>query len=290
MTDTKQTCDQAPGAPDGVADPTAAERWITIRRMQSGIDEAAKVVADCKKAFHDAKETWSVHVMELGDFIRDGSLPLFENPQSEIPNPQSAEPWRTIGLNELDDPAISPSILAKLANAGIETIGDLADKTASDAFSLTDITGIGPAAAKTVDDALEAFWGRWDKKQRCEDYFAAIEEIPASEIELPKDKSFFDYYCAAELAEATDDKPAEVDAFEHNGNLYTITAGNGNEEEHKTAEAWKLEPPDEYDGPTRNAGPHPTYHWLGYEGRIVIVKNERRVMTDQARIVLDEKG
>ncbi len=284
MTDT-QTREQA-------ADPTAAERLITIRRMQSGIDDAAKVVADCKEALHDAKETWNVHVMELGDFIRDGSLPLFDRPEDRntgIPETEQDEAWRTIHLSELTDPIIKPAVLAKLANAGIETIGEMADKKTSDLPALTDIPGIGAKAAGDIDDALAAFWTRWTDQQNAEAYQASIQEIPASAIKLPKDKSFFDYYCGLVLGEETG-IPAKVDAFEHDGFLYTIASANGGEDAQKTAEAWALIPKGNYGPPSRNAGPHPTDPWMGYEGRVVVFNDKKMVMTGEVRIVLEDSS
>ncbi len=297
MTDTQSPTGQAC---DAETDHVLAERLKIIRLKQAGIDEATKIVYDRKESLKEAKDMREGRILDLGDFIRDGSLPLFDRPEdgnTGIPETEQ-DGWRIIHLSELTDPIIKPAVLAKLANAGIETIGEMADKTAlataspdgSDQFDLVHIPGIGAKAADHIEDALAAFWERRKNQQAIEAYQASIREIPASAIKLPKDKSLFDYYCAPELAEATDDKPAEVRAFEHDKCFYTITASDGTEDGPKTAEAWRLTiTGTHYAGPIRNRGPHPTDLWRGYEGQVVVVNGKERIMTDQVQIMLDKQ-
>jgi hypothetical protein len=85
-------------------------------------------------------------------------LPMFSaNGQAEdesLKTPLS-EVFETAGLSE--------SITAKFRANGQVTIGDLAKWTSApdpDPNQLTDIPGIGPAKAKQVEDALEAFWAK----------------------------------------------------------------------------------------------------------------------------------
>ncbi len=285
MTETTQTT-------DAETDHVLAERLKIIRLKQAGIDEASKIVYDLKERLKEAKDVREGRVLDLGDFIRDGSLPLFPDPEnpksprdqgSEIRNPKSDESWRTIHLSELTDPIIKPAVLAKLANAGIETIGEMADKTASDKFDLTDVQGIGDKAAEDIHAALEAFWARWKDQQAQRAYKANIRDIPASAIKLPKGKTLFDYYCAPELAAATVENPAEVRAFEYGNVFYTITASDGTDKSAKTAEAYQLVPEGDYPGLPAD------FPYRKWEGMVVIVNDERRVMTGEVRIVLEDR-
>jgi DNA-directed RNA polymerase alpha subunit len=54
------------------------------------------------------------------------------------------------------EPAAKPSVLAKLKDAGIETVGQLADYTKE--HDLSDIPGIGGASKEEIEAVLDPFW------------------------------------------------------------------------------------------------------------------------------------
>jgi hypothetical protein len=62
-------------------------------------------------------------------------------------------PWRDVSLSTLFEGAV----LKKLNAAGLETVGQLSDYTASDR-RLNDIDGIGGVAAQKIEDRMMQFW------------------------------------------------------------------------------------------------------------------------------------
>lgn len=93
-----------------------------------------------------------------------GSAAVEPAPATPLPDP-STEAWRSY---RFDDPDHFPSlasqkaIVAKLAEAGIETIGGMIDfqKPGEGGYckSITDIKGIGAGKAEKIENALEQFW------------------------------------------------------------------------------------------------------------------------------------
>ncbi len=63
------------------------------------------------------------------------------------------QPWRRVSLDTL----FHGSILKALKAGGLSTVGDMADHTAKD-NRLTDIRGIGGAAAEKIEDQMARFW------------------------------------------------------------------------------------------------------------------------------------
>ena len=66
------------------------------------------------------------------------------------------ESWRSAPISEL---GLTGKLPESLEDAGIKTMGDLADYTAAGKL-LTDITGIGQGKAEKIEKACEEFWGR----------------------------------------------------------------------------------------------------------------------------------
>lgn len=64
-------------------------------------------------------------------------------------------PWANHSLDELFDP--EKTIRKALANADIDTVGQLADYSAT-GKRLTDIAGIGPGKAQEIEDVMLEFW------------------------------------------------------------------------------------------------------------------------------------
>lgn len=68
--------------------------------------------------------------------------------------PPEDNSWRSVFLADLDIPT---GIHSKLVDAGISTLGQLADFTTTGA-PLTQVKGIGPAAVATMEAATTAYW------------------------------------------------------------------------------------------------------------------------------------
>lgn len=94
-------------------------------------------------------------------FIDDAAeIPKEEKPSrlppDHVPGTLKADgPWRDESLDNLFDP--NKTVRKALANAGIDTVGQLADYSASER-RLTDIDGIGPGKAQEIEDRLLSFW------------------------------------------------------------------------------------------------------------------------------------
>lgn len=69
--------------------------------------------------------------------------------------PQASAAWRETSLDELFDPA--KTLRKALAEAGLDTVGQLADYSATEK-RLTDIPGIGPGKAQEIEDRMMSFW------------------------------------------------------------------------------------------------------------------------------------
>lgn len=131
-----------------------AEELADKRRRLEQIDAQEDIVA---KAYEDflvkrdaaksAKATYEKESKRLRVVIRASKedMPLFD-----------AGRWESTPVGKLDIPA---GVVARLADAGITTLGELAKHTA-DGRPLTTIKGIGPEAAEAIARATEEFWRR----------------------------------------------------------------------------------------------------------------------------------
>lgn len=110
-----------------------------------------------------------IDIAELAGFA-SGTGRLVVSEVGEIPEPEKAEknaadavpgtlkaegPWRNHPLDELFDP--KKAVRKALAKAGINTVGELADYSASEK-RLTDIDDIGPGKAQEIEDVMLEFW------------------------------------------------------------------------------------------------------------------------------------
>lgn len=75
--------------------------------------------------------------------------------------------WRDVQLADLHAPSLAKGILTALADANIETVGQLSDYQKKEHSRLTDIKGIGEGKLVKIDEALVAFWARWGKGEKC---------------------------------------------------------------------------------------------------------------------------
>lgn len=73
------------------------------------------------------------------------------------------ESWRAIEVSELVRHGLSDKLITKLFDAGMSTMGSLANWSSS-GKQLTDLPGIGDSKAAEIDEALASFWSGWRKR------------------------------------------------------------------------------------------------------------------------------
>lgn len=127
----------------------AAVRLAGIKAKRQSVARAQRAVEECTEDLKEAKGTLGRATLRLHSEIDDDQLPL------AFSEPADAEAWReevviTLGLPE--------GITAKLADAGIATLGQL--QTYCKTELLTDIDGIGDGARDKIETALEKHWAQ----------------------------------------------------------------------------------------------------------------------------------
>jgi len=138
-----------------------------IREQGAECDRLARELNDAKEAAKAAKEVYEGACATLRAMIRreNPDTPLLDGTDEAgaIGNGTHADDddsWRDVQLNNDCYIQLSDHALKCLAEAGIETVGQLADWTGGE-YALTDIRGIGPEKAKAIEDALDNFWATW---------------------------------------------------------------------------------------------------------------------------------
>lgn len=115
---------------------------------------------DRKSEAKVAKELYEAKVGALRRLIRsaknDADRPLLKQAEAAA-NEEMAidDAWRETPIEEL---ALGAGPEKHLREAGITTIGKLADFTSQERANLTDIAGIGSASAEKISDRLMSFW------------------------------------------------------------------------------------------------------------------------------------
>lgn len=136
--------------------PDENERALSkIREANLQVDRAWLEWDQSKKQTAEYKSAYEAAVAELRAIIHRAStpLPLFD----QQPQPEGENAWREVLLVEALQ-GVPSNILAKLAEAGLTTVGQMADFTQSE--RLIDVPGIGQAKAEQIEAALESFWAR----------------------------------------------------------------------------------------------------------------------------------
>lgn len=157
---TIETPAPAPAPVESEADETLRE----IREMTAEIEEASADHYRKNESAKAAKKRVESLTADLIAFIRKSNekLPLFDG--KPVPPPPAEAPaedqsWREVPIDTLSlECGLSESIVNKLVEAEITTIGKLADWTKSEK-RLTDIAGIGGAKAEAIEGAMDKFWG-----------------------------------------------------------------------------------------------------------------------------------
>lgn len=143
------------------------------RELESRASSIAVEVESLKDDLKSAKQRYDDAVDELRDLIRRGPdaqarLPFPEDdgprelghvtitkPLTTNTSTEPDESWKPTPIVELE--SLPQPIKDKLLDAGISTVGELADYT-SQGNQLTDIKGIGAAKAEKIEAAMEKFW------------------------------------------------------------------------------------------------------------------------------------
>lgn len=151
-----------------------------IRELSDEVKRASAVVASRKDELKEAKDALDAAIARLvaatgGD---NTSAILTHSDACEPPAPP--DDWRTV---RLDDKRFFPSLrrgtVRILAEAGYETLGVLADFTASGKL-LTDLPRIGESKATEIEEATWSYWQRFPE---------APADEPASGGELAAESS-----------------------------------------------------------------------------------------------------
>jgi len=127
----------------------ARTKLAEIRAQAQRTTERHAKYLEAKDAASAAKAQWESAAETLQDLCleSDEALPLLDSVE--------AEDWRGVRLDSLE-PSAKPAVLEKLKEAGIETVGQLADYTKE--HDLLDIPGIGGASKAEIEAALDPFW------------------------------------------------------------------------------------------------------------------------------------
>ncbi len=143
----------------------------TISEIESQCMELESIALRDAEIAKASKKNLESRIADLRRTIRkfneklpllDGKEPQEGSATASTDAPPSPE-WADVAVDILITHGVSMAISNKLADAGIETLGQLAawnDGTKN----LTDIPGIGQAKADKIRDALEGFWADWHGK------------------------------------------------------------------------------------------------------------------------------
>lgn len=142
--------------------------WPKLFELESRCEEKRREWKHLKNDTKEAKEIYEAAQDAVHELIRrirdDKDAPLLNGVTQE---PEQSEAWKDV---RLDDPAdglrdLKKNTYQKFNDAELYTMGDLSTYLGDGKKHLTDIPGIGPAAATKIDDAIADFWARWNAKQ-----------------------------------------------------------------------------------------------------------------------------
>lgn len=151
----------------------AAESLARIADAEKALEIAEEEEKEAKIEAREAKAKRERLRKELHRIIREETSnepTLFNRPSTRsesFATPDDGDDWRSVPLNSLGLPA---GLLGKLAEANIETMGELSDwtdptKNSGREKRLTDIKGIGPGAIEKIEAATTQFWAERNKRR-----------------------------------------------------------------------------------------------------------------------------
>lgn len=178
-------------APQGSQEPepTEQQKGEALTAFEQRLHDAKEQVsatalhwAETEAANKQAKKDFKSAVDTLEGIVQRGpeNYPLFDKAGGNATEAAADESWREVEISELE--GLTSGLCSKLYEAGIDTIGKLADYTKDGQAQITDIDGIGPAAAEKIEGAMTAFWASRPSPVSESDT-VATEEAPAEELE-----------------------------------------------------------------------------------------------------------
>ena len=140
---------ETPTDPSGELD---REHLARIRSAEKEVSKWEGKLGELKESVKLAQCNLREAVRDLREEIADGTgrLPFEEGDQAG----GTGEAWRDVSVDELN---LAGRLAAALVAAGLGTLGGLADYTAAEK-RLTDIKGIGQAAAEKIEKKLDQWW------------------------------------------------------------------------------------------------------------------------------------
>lgn len=148
-------------------EPEPGPDYLVLRRA---IIDAERACQRAETDYEQAKEEASFKkkilehaVDKLRRIAREISepLPLFEHAKKQealIEDIEDPDAWRAVPLSDAL-PELSVGTIEKLTEAGLGTIGDLADYSNAGKL-LIDVPGIGNATAEKIEEAQANYWAR----------------------------------------------------------------------------------------------------------------------------------
>ena len=125
-----------------------------VRATESRVEDCKESLKYAKSQHEEAVDSLMRAVGSLSSLSKP--LPLFDQPAETEPSMSFAESdaWRSIPISDL---GLTKAIAKRLADAGLSTVGKIADHTNA-GKRLTDVPGIGEGKAEQIADALERLW------------------------------------------------------------------------------------------------------------------------------------
>ena len=141
-----------------VFDPTTAanqhdlDRLHEIEEQERRVQKAEDQWKGLQQQTKAAKEAFDYTVDKLRQLIRErDGAPLFNGNANETSI--NHESWRDTEVDDLGEHGLTIPVVAALKEADLNTLGDIADYTASGKL-LTDIKGIGNAKAEAIENCM----------------------------------------------------------------------------------------------------------------------------------------
>lgn len=177
--DVEQGTEEAPATETAAAETPPAVKSATaatdpdlsqLFKLRDRVRELEAREYQAHENYKVAKKNRESAQAEVDDYIDEMRQPTLFNVDA-LPRPEAAKPaeaqddesddWKATTTAELGLPVPIVTLL-DAHNPAIRTLGDIADFTASGG-QLTDIKGIGEAKATKIEDACNAFWGRYGR-------------------------------------------------------------------------------------------------------------------------------
>jgi hypothetical protein len=152
--------------PDDATDGTDADKLRRIAEAERQVQDARADHAEAAEEAKRLKKRLENRQEDLENLIQlltapPESMPLFDGPGGDGDEALPEVPtdgWRSWPLRFLDEfSPLDPKALDALVNAGITTLGDLADYTAA-GKELAKVKGMTAARIESIRSACEAFW------------------------------------------------------------------------------------------------------------------------------------